>query len=145
MATKDKRSDLVNKICKIKHLKPNYINIKINANKQRDKKTTTNAVRYQINQEIKFLYRKIQNLNHQLYHIHLQCMQHCNGLWQHIQNSIDSQINDFMDKTYLKLNKKLDSLTKQTNTMHNTERKEHTFHSRVINLTNVNFTREQTP
>ena len=27
--------------------------------------------------------------------------------------------------------------------MHNTERKAHTFHSRVINLTNVNFTREQ--
>jgi hypothetical protein len=48
-----------------------------------------------------------------------------------------------MDKTYLKLNEKLDSLTKQTHTTHNTERKAHTFHSRVINLTNVNFTREQ--
>jgi hypothetical protein len=34
-----------------------------------------------------------------------QCMHHCNGLWQHIKNSIDSQVNDFMDKTYLKLNK----------------------------------------
>jgi hypothetical protein len=48
-----------------------------------------------------------------------------------------------MDKTYLKLNKKLDSLTKETHTTHNTERKAHTFHSRVISLTNVNFTREQ--
>ena len=56
-----------NKICKIKNLKPNYINIKINGNKQRDKKTTSNAVRYRINQEIKFVYRKKQNLNHQLY------------------------------------------------------------------------------
>ena len=37
-----------NKICKIKHLKPNYINIKINGNEQRNKKTTTNAVRYRI-------------------------------------------------------------------------------------------------
>jgi len=37
-----------NKICKIKHIKPNYINIKINGNKQRDKKTTSNAVRYRI-------------------------------------------------------------------------------------------------
>jgi hypothetical protein len=50
-------------------------------------------------------------------------MHYCNGLWQHIQNSVDSQINEFMNKTYLKLNKKLDSLTKQTHTAHNTERK----------------------
>jgi hypothetical protein len=48
-----------------------------------------------------------------------------------------------MDKTYLKLNKKFDSLTKQMHTTHNTEKKAHTFHSRVINLTNVNFTRVQ--
>jgi hypothetical protein len=48
-----------------------------------------------------------------------------------------------MDKKYVKLNKKLDSLTKQKHTTHNTERKAHTFHSRVINLTNINFTREQ--
>jgi hypothetical protein len=34
-------------------------------------------------------------------------------------------------------------LTKETHTTHNTERKAHTFHSRVINLNNVNFTGEQ--
>jgi hypothetical protein len=32
---------------------------------------------------------------------------------------------------------------RQTDTTQNTERKAHTFHSRVINLTNLNFTREQ--
>jgi hypothetical protein len=48
-----------------------------------------------------------------------------------------------MDKTCLKLNRRFDSLTKQTHTTHNTEKKAHTFHSRVINLTNINFTREQ--
>jgi hypothetical protein len=36
----------------------NYINIEINGNKQRDEKTTSNVVRYRINQQIKFLYRK---------------------------------------------------------------------------------------
>jgi len=61
-----------NKMFKIKHLNPNYINIKINGKKQRDEKTTSNAVRYRINQEIKFLYHKKQNLNHQLYQIQLQ-------------------------------------------------------------------------
>jgi hypothetical protein len=80
--------------------------------------TTTNAFRYRINQEIKFLYHKKQNLNHQMYHIHLKCMHHCKGLWQHIQNSIDSQINDFMDKTYLKLNKTYLKHTQKTEHNH---------------------------
>jgi uncharacterized protein YpuA (DUF1002 family) len=52
-------------------------------------------------------------------------------------------MNDFMDKIYLKLNKTLDSLTKQVQTTHNTKQKTQTFHARVINLTNINFTREQ--
>jgi len=47
-----------NKMCKVKRLKPNYINIKINGQKPQDKKTTINVIRFRINQEIKFLYRK---------------------------------------------------------------------------------------
>jgi len=39
---------------------------------QQDRKITTNAIKYRINQEIKFLYCKEQNLNQQLYHIHLK-------------------------------------------------------------------------
>jgi len=34
-----------NEMCKIKHLKPNYINIKVNGDKSQDKKTTTNAIK----------------------------------------------------------------------------------------------------
>jgi len=47
-----------NKVRKIQHLKPNYISIKINGKKSQDKKTTTNAIKYRINHEIKFLYCK---------------------------------------------------------------------------------------
>ena len=115
----------------------------VKGNKPQDRKTTINAVRYRLNQEIKFLYCKKQNLNHQLYKIQLKCMHYCNGMWQHIRSSIDSQVNDFMDKTYQKLNKKLDSLIKQRQMAHNTMQKTHKFHSRVINLSNINFTGEQ--
>jgi len=87
-------------MCRIKHLKPNYINIRINGRKPQDKRTTTNAIIHRINQEIKFLYCKKQNFNQQLYRIHLECAQHCNGMWQHIQNAIDSQINGLMDNIY---------------------------------------------
>jgi len=89
-----------NKMCKIKHLKPNYINIKINCKKSQDKKTTTNAIKYRINQEIKFLYCKKQNLNQQLYRIHLQFAQYCNGMWPHVKNSINSRLDDIMDTLY---------------------------------------------
>jgi hypothetical protein len=47
-----------NKMCRIKHLIPNCINIKISGKKPQDKKTTTNGIKYRINQEIKFLYWK---------------------------------------------------------------------------------------
>jgi hypothetical protein len=47
-----------NKLCRIKQLKPNYINIKINGRKPQDKKVTANAIRYRINQEIEFLHCK---------------------------------------------------------------------------------------
>jgi hypothetical protein len=76
-----------NKMCRIKHLKPNYINIKVNGKKSQDKKTKTNVIKYRINQEIKFLYCKKQNHIQQLHHIHLKCAHYFNGMWQHIQNS----------------------------------------------------------
>jgi hypothetical protein len=69
----------INKMCEIKHLKPNYINIKINGEKSQNKTTTTNVIKYRINQEIKFLYCKKQNINQQLYRIHLKCAHYCNG------------------------------------------------------------------
>jgi len=61
-----------NKMCKIKQVKPGYIHIKINGRRQQDKKATNQAIRYRINQEIKFLYRKKQYINQKLYNIHLE-------------------------------------------------------------------------
>jgi len=47
-----------NRMCRAKQLKPNYIKFRINRKTPQDKKTTANAIRFRINQEIKFLYRK---------------------------------------------------------------------------------------
>jgi hypothetical protein len=96
-----------NKMCRMKPVKPNYINIRINGQKQQDKRTTTQAIRYRINQDIKFLYRKKQLLNQQLYSIHLKCAQHHNGMWQYVQNIIESKLKEDMN-TYEKLIRKLD-------------------------------------
>jgi hypothetical protein len=120
-----------------------YISIKTNGKKLQNKRTTIKAIRYRINQEMKFLYCKKQNLNQQLYHIHLKYIHYCNGMWQHIQNFIDSQVvilwtkltwNSTKNWTYWQNRYKLHkTLTKHT----------HRFHPRVINLTNTKFTKEQ--
>ena len=93
------------KVCKIKQLKPKYINIKINGQKPQYKKTTINDIRYRLNQEIKFLYRKKQHLNQRLYCLHLEGAHQYNGMWQHIQEYIDEQISRLMNNLYRKLNK----------------------------------------
>jgi hypothetical protein len=139
-----------NKMCRIRQVKPNYINIRINRQKQ-DERTTTQAIRYRITQEIKFLYRKKQHLNNQLYTGHLKCAQLYNGMWQYIQDIIESKLSGDMDKLYDKLNQKLNALTRH-NGQHNTHQKgrrghaqmsEHERGDRVVNLTNVTFTQEQ--
>ena len=72
-----------NKICKEKHLQPRYISIRTGGQRQQDKKTTTHAIRFRITQEIKFLYKKKQHLNQQLYRIHLQNAQQLGDMLQH--------------------------------------------------------------
>jgi len=52
-------------------------------------------------------------------------------------------IHYIMDNLYQKLNRKLDTLIRHTHFTHNTEKNTHTFHSRLINLTNTKYTKEQ--
>ena len=110
--------------------------------KPQDKKTKINVIRVRINEEIKFLYRKKQHLNQRLFYLHLEGAHQYNGMWQHIKEYIDEQISRLMESLYQKLNKKLDALTNQTSTRHNNENASK-FQSRLINLTNIKFTREQ--
>jgi len=49
-----------------------------------------------------------------------------------------------MDNQYQKLNKKIDMLTKQTQTKHNNDKNAFTFHSKLINLPNIKFTKSLT-
>jgi len=125
---------LFNKMCKIKHQKPNYIQFRTRGKTPQDKKTTSNAINFGINQEIKFLYCKKQSLNTQLYQIHLECANQCNKVWQHIQEYIDGRLNEKMDTLYQKLNKKLDGLSKQHQTTHHNNKNMNTT-PRLINLT----------
>ena len=131
-----------NKLCRIRQLKPNYINNKINGQKPQDKRNINNAIRYRINQEVKFLYRKKQHLNQRLYYPHLETGHQYGGMWQHTQEYIDEQINRLVGNIYKKLNKKMDTLTTQADTRHGNNTSTSKFQTRIINLTNVKFTKE---
>jgi len=74
---------------------------------------------------------------------YLENAHQCNGMWQHTQECVDEQISRLMDNLYHKLNKKLDALKNQRNTKRNNIENASKFQSRLINLTNMKFTREQ--
>jgi hypothetical protein len=85
----------------VKELKPGYVNISINGNTLQDRKTTHNAVKFRISQEIKFSYRKKQHLNQQLYQLHLEGALQNKSMWQRALDYIDEQINRFMENKHL--------------------------------------------
>jgi len=130
------------KMCRMKEVKPGYIHVKIKGGRQRDNNRATNqAIRYKINQELKFLYKKKQHINKTLYSIHLECAHHLNVMWPSIQCNIDDKLRKKMEIIYMKLNKTLD-LTQDTPKYHGNTRRTYN-PTRVINLSNVNFTGEQ--
>ena len=99
-----------NKTCRIKQLTPNYINIRVNGNNTRFQKTKNTAIRYRINQELKFLYIKKQQLNKQLYKIHLKCAAHWPTTWNLIQATMDKNIHQEYTMMHGQTNIKIRSL-----------------------------------
>ena len=79
-----------NKTCRIKQTTPTYVNIRVKGNKTRCQRTKNAAIRYRIKQELKFQYAKKQQLNEQLYKVHLECATFCQTTWQHIESTIDN-------------------------------------------------------
>ena len=57
---KTKAAMWYNKTCRLKQLTPTYINIRINGKNQQCQKTLRTANQYRINQEIKFLSKRLR-------------------------------------------------------------------------------------
>ena len=81
-----------NKICRQKQLTPTYINIRIDGKNQQCQRTHKAAIRFRMNQEIKYLYTKKQTLNERLYKQALQCSNGWRNIWDLIQRTIDEQL-----------------------------------------------------
>ena len=133
-----------NKICKKKGLQPNYISFHTNNRNARDRRTTQQAVKYRINQELKYLYKKKQHLNQLMYKTHLECATVYNGMWQHaLANILESQ-NKLMELTYDKLQQKIHKLEKFTNVeKHKRQYLTQNTQQKVINLSTKQLTNQQ--
>jgi len=134
-----------NKTFRIKQPISTYVNIRVNGNNPRCQITKNTAIRYRINQELKFQCAKKQQLSEQLYKIRLECATLWPTTWQLIQSTIDSKIQQQKEEHYQRLNKKLDHLPQKqpkqsTPPRHNDK---HQFYTRVKNLTNVRLNKEE--
>jgi len=98
-----------NETCKLKQLTPSYINIEVSGTNPQSQETKNVAIRYRINQELKFLYAK-KPLSRQLYNIHLECAVLWPSTWQLIQTMIDRKLQQQMEMCYKHINKKLECL-----------------------------------
>jgi hypothetical protein len=104
--------------------------------------TKQKAQRLRIQNEIKYLYKKKQQMNRGLYHSHLYNANQWKNLWTHIEQNIN-------DKLHLEIGTKLEN---QAETIHNIKMKcisiqnndtqnEHNtqFYTRLVNNTNKTF------
>jgi len=91
-----------------------------------------------IKDEIKFLHAKKQQLNHQIYYLHLTLANTWNNTWQYMLHTIESKLQKEVQKKYQNLDKKLKKLI-QSQTIH--PQQKHKFYPRVINNTDILFTK----
>jgi hypothetical protein len=112
---------------------PKYALIKIPTINEAAKKTKTQAQTLRIKNEIKFVYKKKQQLNVQLYQAHVSNANIWQNIWNNIEQSIEEKLKLEMEKVYkTQQQKKANMRTKATNN--------NTTHTRVENYTKIQFT-----
>ena len=129
-----------NKQCLVKQITPAYVNVRIANTSPASLVTTKKAQTIRIKDEIKFLHKKKDKLNKELYNIHLKAAQEWDNTWHIIQESILESINKEMQRKYKNLDEKLEKLTlkQPRKPNHNIQ-----FYPRVINETKIEFSKEE--
>jgi hypothetical protein len=136
-----------NKTCLAHKITPKYANIKIKTSTHSEAaKITEKQVRtLRIKNEIKYLYTKKQQLNKQLYALHIEVANTWGNLWHTISNNIDNTLQHEMTIKHNNINKKITKMTTKTTveTDNNDTQQPHPFYPRVNNLSNTTFTKDE--
>ena len=126
-----------NQQCLKKQIIPIYAKIKIPNTSPAHKYTQHKIPFPRIRDEIKYLHSKKQQLNLQIYNLHLLLADTWDKAWPYIQHVIEGNLQEEMKTRYKKLDRKLINLT-QAQTI--TPKQNHTFYPRVVNNTDITFT-----
>jgi len=105
-----------NKQCLAKKIVPNYANIKVPTTSPAAHKTQRKAQITRIKEEIKFLYKKKDKINKDLYKAHLKVAREWGNLWHPILETVQESINNIMDRKYKNLHQKLNTLEREQTT-----------------------------
>jgi len=99
-----------NKICRTDGLRPKYNSIHFKESSTRDSRTTQQAIKYRVNQEIKFLYKRKQHFNQLLYWMHLEGATMFDGMWPHASSNTGTGHSIIMVMQYKILHDKIKTL-----------------------------------
>jgi hypothetical protein len=91
-----------------------------------------------IKDEIKFLYKKKDSLNRELYEHHLKAAKDWGKMWYPIQNHIDEKLNQYVEKKYKNLDSKTEKLTYNKNKYADANTQ---YYPRVVNKTTIQFSK----
>jgi hypothetical protein len=125
-----------NKQCLNNEIIPNYANIKLPKISPAASKTQKKVHVMRIKDEIRFLYKKKEQLNDTMYKIHLKAAQEWGSMWQIILESVTESTNREIERKYSNIDKKIKTLSK-AQTRNNEIQK--SFYPRVDNRTKINF------
>jgi hypothetical protein len=125
-----------NKQCIKKQLTPSYTRIKLPNTSPAHKNTQKKVPIIRIKYEIKLLYSKKQQLNSQIYHLHLLLANTWGNTWPQVQSKIEDKLKKEMKTKYKTMNNKLQTLTKTQTTI---PQEKCSFFPRVVNNTNISF------
>ena len=123
-----------------RQLTPSYANIKVPNTSPAYKHTQRKLPTIRIKDEIKYLHSKKQQINLQLYHLHITLANTCDKWWPHIQHTIEEKLHHKIKSKYKTLNKKLQNLTLAQKEI---PQQRHTFHPKVINNTEKPFSNRE--
>ena len=95
---------------------------------------------------IKFLHYKKQRINQKMYKLHLEYANKWKNLWTILDQNTEEGLSQDMETHYAHLNQKLDNLQIQQQKKEgrkNTKNTEYQFYKRTINLTKIQFNKEE--
>ena len=94
-----------NQQCLKNNVIPTYAKLKFPNTSPASKFTQRKATHMRIKDEIKFLHAKKQQLNYQIYYLHLTLANTCKNSWQYILHTIECKLQNEIQKKYQNLDK----------------------------------------